>query len=303
MSGFLSVAGAVASALGGQSFTLGTVIFLDTEVPSFLKWGGYQDAAIMHRPGGGKTVTLAGYYEKPLVWSGVFRGFNGLSRANLLAAMVQAGGIHDFTGAGLSRQVTITSFECVYTDNGTVIPYNISCEVIPSVTNAVNSTKSALCSLIGDDASSAVDGISDLVDTVGSYISSVSSAISTYTGEITPLVNLFGAGSQISMASATLSGIATDAGALSSVSSQSAISTVGTELTSGQSEVSSVMATSETEISSITSNAGTDVVPDSGALVASVAHSGIVASTAQVNSYISRAIGNVGISNGTIVTE
>ncbi len=303
MTSLLGVIGAVGSAIGTQSFTLGTVEFLDTEVPSSLQWGGYQDTAIMHRPGGGKTISLSGYYEEPLAWKGVFRGYNAWSRANLVATMVRSGGIYTFAGAGLSRQVIITAFEAIYTDNGTVIPYSIVCEIVPAVAGAANGTKSALAGLIGDDASSAVSEISGLVDTVGSYVSSSAEAISTYAGQITPLANLFGAGGQLSSVSATLSGVATDAGALSSVSSQSTINTVGTELASSQSAVSSVMTISGTELSSIASNAGTDLVPDSGALAASVAHSGVVASTAQANAYLSRATVNVGLSNGSVISD
>ncbi|NHO34253.1 hypothetical protein [Acetobacter fallax] len=302
MTSLLGVLGAVGAAIGGQSFTLGSVEFLDTEVPSSLSCGGYQDASVLHRPGGGKTVSLAGYYEEPLIWQGVFRGYNALSRANLIAAMVRDGGIYTFTGAGLSRQVIITSFRAIYTDNGSVMPYSIVCEIIPSVVATFNSTKSGLASLIGEDASAAVEEISGLVGTVGAYVSSATSAVSTYVGKITPLANLFGAGGQLSSVSATLSGISTDTGALSSISSQSAINAVGTELVSGQTVVSSLMNTSGTELSSIAANAGTDVVPDSGSLAASVAHSGVVASAAQAGAYLSRAIGNVGISNGSTVS-
>ncbi|MBV1838033.1 hypothetical protein [Acetobacter estunensis] len=291
----LGVVGAIGAALGSQAFRLGNVVFLDTEVPSALSWGGYQATSTFFQPGGGKVVVLGGYFDEPLVWNGIFRGSTALARARTLDAMARSGSEWVFSGGGVARQVVITAFEAAYTENGTVIPYRIACEVIPQAASTLSSTRSVLTSLIGTQATNALGAISGTFTSLSSYVSAASSSLSSYAGEITPLANLFGSGGSVSSLSATLSGISTQANALSSLSSNATLTTLGSSMTDAGTSVSSLSAASETELASIAANANGNIVSDGSSLIAAICHSATSSSSSLAGSYLNQA-------NGTIET-
>lgn len=298
MTNLLRTASAVASLSSARAFTLGSFAFLDTEVPSFLPWGGIQNASVSWSSGGTKTISLEGYFDAPLEWSGIFCGYNAVARAQALETMARSGNVLSFAGAALSRQVIITSFQAIYTENGNIVPYNIRCEVLRSVPNPLNGTKSALANLIGSDGATAVSTLSAAMSSLTSYAAAVTSAIGVYAGQITPLASLFGTGNSMATLYSQLTGVATVAGGLSSTSSTSSLNNVGEQLSSLSSSLYSMMGLSGQELSSIAENSGPDVVGGMSALSAAVGHSGIIASVASTNAYVSRATANVNIATG-----
>ncbi|MBO1360765.1 hypothetical protein J2D73_13310 [Acetobacter sacchari] len=298
MTSLLRTSSAIASLSSARAFSLGSFIFLDTEVPSFLPWGGIQSASVSWAPGGAKTISQEGYFDAPLEWSGLFRGSNAVTRAQALETMARVGNVLSFVGAALSRQVIITSFQAIYTENGNVVPYNIRCEVVPTRPNPLNGTKSALANLIGSDGATAVSTLSTAMSSLASYAAGITSAAGVYAGQITPLASLFGTGNSMTALYAQLTGAATVAGGLSSTSSTSSLNGAGEQLSALSSSLYSMMGLSGQELSSIAESSGPDVVGSMSALSAAVGHSGILASVASANAYVTRATANVNIATG-----
>ncbi|MFT8720744.1 hypothetical protein [Acetobacter sp.] len=290
---FLGVISSINSALGTQAFTLGNIVFGDAEVPSQLTWGGYQATDIFRQAGGGKTVVLNGYYDQPLAWEGIFRGSSALQRAQTLDAMARSGNIYPFSGGGISRNVVVTSFEAAYTQKGTIIPYRIFCEIIPSASALTNFTKSALISLLGTDASSALSAITGTTAEASSYVSALSGSASSYLGQITPLANLLGSGGSMSLLSTQISGISTQAGALSSLASNADLLNFQNQLTVAQGYNDSVFSASDTELNSIAANSQGNFVSSPSSLLAATAYSGLASTSALNSAYLTRMQTNI----------
>lgn len=289
----LGVVSAINSALGSQSFSLGSLTFQDTEVPSELIWGGYQAHQIFRQAGGGKNIVLNGYYDVPLGWSGIFRGASAFQRAQTLDAMARSGNAYSFTGAGITRQVVITSFEAMYTQNGTIIPYKILCEIIPQTADTVSSTKSSLISLLGSNAASALSSITGISSSLSSFASSALSLSSSYLGELTPLANVLGSGNTLSTLSATISGISTKANALSSLSTTLSLQNLGNDVTSAISSAAGLFNTSNNELGSIAAYSQSDLVASPSALQAATAYSGLASATSVSQSYLKAMASNI----------
>lgn len=294
---FLGVVSSIESALGTQNFILGPISFLDTEVPSELFWGGYQATETFYQIGGAKVVILNGYYDQPLTWSGIFRGSSALQKARTLDAMARSGNSYSFSGGGISRKVVITAFQASYTNCGTIIPYKIFCEVIPQAVSTATSTLSSLTGLLNSDVSSAFSTTTGLLSDASSYVGYLTSLSSTYAGEITPLANLIGAGGEMSNLNNKLSGLSTQAGALSSLSSNLDFTNLQSNISSSINLNSSIFNASDTEISSISANSGENLVSGASSLIAATAHSGILATSALNNAYLTRSTNNISLSN------
>ncbi|MCH4091562.1 hypothetical protein [Acetobacter sp.] len=294
---FLGIVSSIESAIGPQNFTLGPINFLDTEVPSELFWGGHQATEIFYQIGGAKVVILNGYYDQPLTWRGIFRGNFALQKARTLDAMARSGNSYSFSGGGISRKVVITAFQASYTTCGTIIPYEIFCEIIPQTTANTSSTLSFLSNLVNSDISSAFSTITGIISNVTYYTNYLTNTASTYAGELTPLANLIGEGGEMSILNRKLSGLSTQAGALSSLTSNLEFTDLQNNILSSINLNSSVINASDAEISSISTNSGDNLVSGSSALIAATAHSGILAASSLNNAYLKRSSSNISLSN------
>ncbi|NHN88859.1 hypothetical protein [Acetobacter conturbans] len=290
---FLGIVSSIESALGAQAFTLGTVAFSDTEVPSELEWGGYQATETFRQAGGGKTVVLNGYYDHPLAWEGIFRGTTALQRAQTLDSMTRNGDIYEFTGGGISRNVVITAFQAMYTKKGTIIPYRIFCEVIPDDITTSSSTRSALMTLLGEDTTNALSTVTNLLSQVSSTASLVSASGSAYLGQITPLANLFGSGGSVSLLSAQLSGISTQAGALSSLTTNTELLSFQSLINSASSNNSELSTESNTELNSIAANSQGNLISNAASLISASSYSAVSSSSLLNSSYLNRISTNI----------
>lgn len=127
----LGVASAIDSLFGGAALSLGSVNFEGFEVPEKVPFGGQQQLTVHKLPGGGRVIHAMGPDDKNIEWSGYFRGPLAVSRARQVDAMRTAGAPISLTWADFRRKVVIASFECDYTKGGFLLPYKVSCVVVP----------------------------------------------------------------------------------------------------------------------------------------------------------------------------
>lgn len=156
------------------------------EIPDMIPWGGEQAQVIHRLVGGVKVLDAMGAFEKPLTWSGRFRGPDALSRAQQLDQMRQAGAQQTLTWGGLSYLVNITDFHAEYW-RYYEIPYTITCEAVAN--NSANNSAGGDPSLddqMNDDMASVTTaaasvGNNSLTSAVAAVQSAVS-AVSTFVG-------------------------------------------------------------------------------------------------------------------------
>ncbi|MBB5508162.1 hypothetical protein [Paraburkholderia atlantica] len=159
--------------------TLGGISFYQFEVPESIGFGGEQRLAVHELIGGQKTVDAMGAFSAPLVWSGRFRGQTALERARYVDGLRVSGQATNVTWSEFSYLVVVRRFSPVY-ERFYEIPYQIECEVIADLTQAVTSLSTLGANdLINGDTSFA----SGLLDKIGSptltsAFASVRSAIS-----------------------------------------------------------------------------------------------------------------------------
>lgn len=174
LSTIFSAASTVGDLLNGPTLTLGSVGFQDFEVPEKITWGGEQMLNVHQLVGGGRVIDSMGPSDRNLDWSGYFRGENAVSRARSIDAIRRAGAKVALRFVDFSYQVVIQRFECTYQLNGYLLPYSISCVVVPSAGTAA--AKPSLLQQLGVDVSSAL-GLPSLAADVQSALSTVQSAL------------------------------------------------------------------------------------------------------------------------------
>lgn len=268
-------------AASASSFSLGGVAFESMEVPDSLGFGGTVHNDVSYQPGGGKRIGLLGAYEDDLTWSGVFLGPQAVRRAQAIDAMRVAQKPVAFVGAGQSRQVIIKTFRWNYMARGARVPYTIECIVVPpKKTKTAGTTKSALASLIGNDAASAVTKVTDAVGTVTTYAQNAVGVLQKYAGELTPLANLVGAGGALASAQDSMTAVTSITSAGSSMLSTSAIESIAGNAQSAITSFTSIATSTGAELASIGSAAssvasGVNPFTDAGGMVAAAANTGV----------------------------
>lgn len=161
---------------GSGGVVIGNVLLSDMEVPERITWGGKQQLAIHRFPGGGRVIDAMGHDPHPLAWSGYFRGPFATSRARSLDAMRVAGQPVGVSWGTFSRTVVIASFECDSANGGFLLPYRISCEVMPAASFA------APLGLLGEmqaDVATALSNVSALISPVLAPVQAALSAVSS----------------------------------------------------------------------------------------------------------------------------
>lgn len=117
--------------MSGVVLTLDGFVFKDFEVPEAISFGGSQSLSIKRLIGGERVIDAMGSDDRPLEWSGRFRGSDAVSRALQLDAKRRAGRAVSLTWGELSFQVIVARFEPVY-QQAFEVPYSISCEIVPA---------------------------------------------------------------------------------------------------------------------------------------------------------------------------
>ena len=114
---------------GAGTVTLGGVAFTGFEVPERITWGGQQQLTIHKFPGGTRVIDAMGRDDKPLDWSGIFLSADATVRAQAIDAMRVGGAPVALSWANFSYTVVVASFEADYERSG-LLHYRISCTVL-----------------------------------------------------------------------------------------------------------------------------------------------------------------------------
>ncbi len=109
--------------------TLGGLELDGFEVPSSVRFGGAQRAAVHKLLGGGRVIDTMGRDDSALCWEGIFSGVDAGARARTLDAMRVAGDVLGMTWDAFSYDVVITQLDLDYC-NPWWITYHIACTVV-----------------------------------------------------------------------------------------------------------------------------------------------------------------------------
>jgi prophage DNA circulation protein len=164
---------------------LDDIEFMGFEVPETIPFGGSQALSIKKHIGGARTMDSMGADDRPLEWSGRFRGPEALSRARALDAKRKAGLPLKLTWGELAFTVKIALFHPVF-EKAYEIPYSISCEVITDDAAPLDAGSTPnIDDMVGDDMASVTAsagrlgnaGLTGAVATLQSTISRVRSFV------------------------------------------------------------------------------------------------------------------------------
>lgn len=138
MSGFAgAIALDVGFALAGIAFpgfgtvAVGGVAVFGLETPERMPFGGSQKVAVHRLLGGDRVIDILGPDEADISFSGLFSGPEAQGRALLFDQLRQAGQVVPLIWPGDGRNVIITDFKCSYERGGFLMPYSITCLVLP----------------------------------------------------------------------------------------------------------------------------------------------------------------------------
>ena len=224
VNGLLSAATSLLADSGGAALTLGGIGFDGFEVPEKMPFGGQQQLVVHKLPGGGRVVHAMGPDDRNIEWTGYFRGPQAVPRARQVDALRNKGAAISLTWADFTRRVVIQTFECDYTKGGFLLPYKLSCVVIPQAqTVAKPSFLQGIAKDLGDSlgitglatqAQAAISQAQRLMPVVGALTSGSSTfvALSSGLGSAQAVV-----GGVQTAAEGQLSGLATAATAAGSV--------------------------------------------------------------------------------------
>lgn len=174
MANLFSVVSAVAQLFAG-TVSLGGIDLAGLEIPEKLNWGGQQRTVQHKLPGGARIIDLMGADDADIKWSGYFQGPLSSIRARSIDAMRIAGVPVPLTWPGFTRLVIVSDFVCSQERGGYLLPYSVTCTVIPTPPGP------ATPSLLGQIASDIGDaiGLPDLLQTITPVMATAQSALET----------------------------------------------------------------------------------------------------------------------------
>lgn len=118
-------------------FTLNDYLFLGTEVPEKLNFGGKQNMAVHELVGGQRIVDAMGKSDDDITWSGLFFMENSLFRARFIDSLRSAGNLLTFTYSQFTYTVLIKEFKADF-ERFYQIPYTITLQVVADLTQPIN---------------------------------------------------------------------------------------------------------------------------------------------------------------------
>ncbi|MGI4945763.1 MAG: hypothetical protein ACRYHQ_35260 [Janthinobacterium lividum] len=196
MSGILNLETALGS-LGRTSsapVTLGPLVLTGVEVPDALAIGGQQALVIHKLVGGDRIIQSMGPDPDPITLAGMFTGPGAQARAIHLATLRDAGKPVRLGYPGGSLMVVIRPASYVYRLQGTVIPFQVTVEVLPTTVPPATASPAALSDLVRPDLASAATTISNTISTASAYAGVVAEQAQAIVGQVVPVANLVGAG-------------------------------------------------------------------------------------------------------------
>jgi len=112
---------------------LGSIQFMDREIPDHINFGGKQMLAVHKNIGGSRVIDAMGPDPDDIKWAGKFYSFNGpseaASRARACDSLRQSGRQVWLTWGSFSYLVVVRHFEANYKHEWE-IPYQIICTVV-----------------------------------------------------------------------------------------------------------------------------------------------------------------------------
>ncbi len=184
------------------TLTLGSVVFVDFQIPDSIPWGGEQKVVTHKLLGDLRTIDATGRDDADLEWSGVFLGETALDDARALDAMRIGGQPQTLSWDELSYSVIVHSFRPEYR-KGNYIPYKITCAVVsdlsappagasdPTTDDMVSDdmdTCSGLVTTVNDPTLSGLFGtFQSAVSSVTAVTSIASASAAQLTSMLTPL--------------------------------------------------------------------------------------------------------------------
>jgi len=254
---------------GAGGVTLGGLALSDMEVPERIAWGGRQQVAVHKFPGGARVIDAMGQDDKPLEWSGYFRGASAVSRAVSFDAIRIAGAPVTLTWGTFSRQVIVTSFECESANGGFLLPYRISCEVIPAPLPA------AALGLLGEIQADISTALADVVAFASPVLVPLQAALSGVSASL-PIAGALSGGSAAFLNVASTMAIASSA--------------VGLAVSSSDLNLAALITVGSQYGNVIGANSGAG---GAAALISLGSAAGTVATTQQARGYVGRSVANM----------
>lgn len=155
---------------------LGDFEFAALEIPASIAFGGAQSLSTHRLVGGAKVVDAMGRDDKPLTWSGMFRGKTAADRARYIDTLRVNGLPLTLTWSTFNYLVIVREFAPIY-ERAYQVPYSITLEVVKDNTSPVTSIAAPpVDQAVGDDATTA-GSLSDLIG--DSTLSGLMGAVST----------------------------------------------------------------------------------------------------------------------------
>jgi prophage DNA circulation protein len=266
MSGFIGTASSVVSGLNSVAglfgfgsaapVTLAGVQLTGFATPEKMPFGGAQRLTIHKLPGGARIIDAMGADDRDPSWSGYLMGPAAATMARQLDAIRVAGATVALTWPGFTRQVVVSSFEPDYATGGFVIPYRITCTIVPQPPPSAAAGPSPLTSLLGPSLAGAVTSVTSAVSQVTGMVSAAVGQAQGVLSAIAPIVGLVGGAGLLSKAAGFLASASGLSGTVSSLSGVPATAAqVLTGLTSAASASYGTLSTLGNGMSAITAAA------------------------------------------------
>ncbi|CAH2606140.1 conserved protein of unknown function (plasmid) [Rhodovastum atsumiense] len=189
----LGVTGLLQTAVGGADLTIGGVGLGQFESPESVGFGGEQKLAVHEFANGARVVDAMGASDRPIEFSGTLENGGGLvgggasAKARRLDAMRIAGKRVPLVWGDYYREVVVQRAEFDYTLGGALIPYRISCVVVPTT---APETRPSLLQQLGRDLTDALG----ITDTIGPALATAQGLLTT-AQDLMPVVGVITAGS------------------------------------------------------------------------------------------------------------
>ena len=234
---------------------LGPVAFRDFEVPATINFGGAQRLAIHRLAGGTRVIDSLGRDDANITFSGTFTGTDATLRARLIDELRASGLPLPLTWDVFFYTIVISAFQADY-QNGTWIPYRLTCTVLR------------------DEASALIAGIVSLATDVASDVSTAFGLAAASGVDLTP------AQTALSASGATVRGTS------AYVAAQSALG-------GGQATLGQAIASAEAVIGGIGTAVTGDLTAELAAVAGATTASQTLASLTAANSYLGRSAVNL----------
>lgn len=115
-----------------MALVLGTIAFLNEEIPPSINFGGDQVIRAHKYAGGRRVVDAMGPDDDLIKWGGEFTGLTAVIRARQLDLLRRSGKMVTLTWSVFSYKVIVVNFEADF-EAPFKIPYKVSCFVVTDV--------------------------------------------------------------------------------------------------------------------------------------------------------------------------